>query len=44
MGVIMSRRKNQKAAAAAAKEQQKKVDQLCEMFPMLDKVLRLYLY
>jgi hypothetical protein len=33
----LSRRKDKKAAAAA-KEHQRKVEELCEMFPMLDKV------
>jgi hypothetical protein len=39
MGVIMSlSRRKDKKAAAAAKEHQRKVEELCEMFPMLDKV------
>lgn len=39
MGIILSlsRRKGKKAEEAA-RERQKKVDELCEMFPMLDKV------
>ena len=39
MGVVfsLSRRKGRKAKEAE-REQQKKVEQLCEMFPMLDKV------
>jgi|LauGreDrversion2_3_1035106.scaffolds.fasta_scaffold542932_1 hypothetical protein len=41
MGVIMSlSRRKDKKAAAAAKEHQRKVEELCEMFPMLDKVGR----
>ena len=38
MGIILSlsKRRNKKAEAAA-REQEKKVEQLCEMFPMLEK-------
>eukprot|EP00802_Teleaulax_amphioxeia_P011348 Tamp_11380.p2 GENE.Tamp_11380~~Tamp_11380.p2 ORF type:complete len:171 (-),score=53.29 Tamp_11380:1412-1900(-) len=39
MGVILSlgRRKGKKAAEEAAREHERKVEELCEMFPMLDK-------
>ena len=40
MGIILSlsRRRGKKVEEEAARERQKKVDELCEVFPMLDKV------